>query len=60
MLKITISWDKAGEEDVATYEGEPRLAEIIVQEFGFQDAKSILIPIAKVNLDEDSEKFGPL
>ena len=55
VLNRIISWNKLGTEDIVTYEADPRHAEITGQELGLQDAKSLLIPITKVEADDESD-----
>lgn len=39
---------------------DPRHAAIIIQELGLQDSKSLVISIAKADVDEDPEKLDQL
>lgn len=57
VLNTIISWCKHKGQDVISYEVDPRHAEIIIQDLGLQEAKPLVTPVVKMEVDDDFEKW---
>lgn len=52
-LNRMTTWHGKGKGPMITYEADPRHAEIIIREFGLQDAKPLTTPVAKIEIESE-------